>query len=660
MPSANGIRAGAAFIELYTKDSRLVKGLDAAALKLKAFGATIKDMGTKIAGIGLSLTLPFVGAAKSFADMGSNLADMSQRTGVSVEALSGLGFAAELSGADMETLETGIRKMQQRIVDAKGGSKEAQQALARLNLTVDDLAKLTPDEQFKLFADRLSKIRNPTVRAALALDIFGKSGTKLLPVMANGAQGIEELEERARKLGLTMSTEDAEAADEFGDTLDTLWKVLKKSVFAIGAALAPALTELVEGIIAAVKMTTDWIKKNKDLVVTVFKIAAAIAAGGLALIAIGGIVSTVGAALGSVVTIFSAVGTAIGVIGSILGALLSPIGLVIAGVTALAAFLLHASGVGGAALAWLGEQFNALKDTALAAWQGIADALAAGDLGLAARIVWLTLKLEWKKGLLWLEEKWLDFKNFFVDVFFRAVFGLARLLNDAWAGIQVAWLESLAFLSDAWTGFISFLQKGWNRFGGFFRKVWARVKSVFSGKDAEAEIARINDEVAQQDKEITAKRDMAVREREQERQRRRNEIERDRAGIEGELNRMQDQERAEREARKQAELQETEDDLAQARREWEQALDEAAKKRAEREAERDLPRLRRAKEIEGLDELIDTTQKKIDVQGTFNPLAIRGLGSDSLAERTAKATEQVAANTKKLVQEAQHGGLVFA
>jgi len=44
-------------------------------------------------------------------------------------------------------------------------------------------------------------------------------------------------------------------------------------------------------------------------------------------------------------------------------------------------------------LGWLGEQFNGLKETALAAWQGISAALAAGDIGLAARILWLTLKL---------------------------------------------------------------------------------------------------------------------------------------------------------------------------------------------------------------------------------------------------------------------------
>ena len=52
-------------------------------------------------------------------------------------------------------------------------------------------------------------------------------------------------------------------------------------------------------------------------------------------------------------------------------------------------------------------------------------------------------------------------------------------------------------------------------------------------------------------------------------------------------------------------------------------------------------------------------QDKVSVKGTFNALGARGLGSEGPAERTAKATEETAKNTKKILQEAQHGGLVF-
>ncbi len=167
---------------------------------------------------------------------------------------------------------------------------------------------------------------------------------------------------------------------------------------------------------------------------------------------------------------------------------------------------------------------------------------------------------------------------------YRVVCGLARFLNDAWAGIPVAWVETVSFLGTAWTNFIGVLQKAWNRFSGFFKKVWARVKSVFTGKDAGEEIARINDEIAAEDNAINARRDAAVNERETERQRRRAAIEGERAGVEDELNRMQQAERAEREKRKQETLAAGEADIAAARKEWEEALAEAKRKREEADA----------------------------------------------------------------------------
>ncbi|MBM4125193.1 MAG: hypothetical protein FJ246_09630, partial [Nitrospira sp.] len=438
-----------------------MKGLQAAEKKLQAFGAGIASIGTKLAGLGAGVVTPLLGAAKVFADMGSDLADMSQRTGVSVEALSELGFAAEQSGADIETLEGGLRKMQKQVVEAASGSESAREALGKLGLTVDDLSKLSPDQQFKLIGDRLSQIQNPTLKAALAMEVFGKSGTKLLPLFANGARGIEELQQQARDLGLMMSTDDAQAAEAFGDTLDVLWKVLKKTVFTIGSALAPLLTEVAEGFTRVVVTVSNWIKESKDLVVMVFKIAAtAIAAGG-ALVVLGTAISGVGAALGAIATVATGIGSAIATLGSIIAAILSPIGLVIAGIVALAGYLLYVTGVGEQSLNWLAGVFIDLKNDALAAFRGISDALAAGDIGLAAKVLWLTLKMEWQKGVNWLQEKWIGFKEFFLSVWTEAVFGLSRIMTNAWAGLQSFWTETVAAMSTAWTVFSSGAVSAW-------------------------------------------------------------------------------------------------------------------------------------------------------------------------------------------------------
>ncbi len=489
MASSQGIRAGKAFVELFADDTKLVRGLKAAEKRLKAFGAGVQSIGTKLFGLGAAAVAPLLATTNVFADMGDQLAKMSARTGISVEALSELGYAAEQSGADLETLEGGVRKMQKFLVEAAQGSKGAGDTLSKLGLRLSDLGRLTPDQQFELLADRISKIQDPAIRAATAMEVFGKTGTSLLPMMQDGAKGIEALKQQARDLGLVISTEDAKAAETFGDTLDDLWKVIKSGVFAIGAALAPLLQDLATSAIRVAKVTADWVRQNKGLIVTVFKIAAGVAAAGAVLVVLGTLISGVGAAFGVAASLITGIGTVLGVLGTVIGALLSPIGLVSAAVVGLGAYLLYASGVGSEAIQWLADTFNALKDDALAAWQGIGDALAAGDLALAAKILWLTLKMEWQKGIAFLQEHWIAFKEFFLSIATDAFYGVVGLLIDAWAGLQVAWIETTAFMADAWTVFTSGLTKGWNTAQNFISNREFRARSARKA-DAGARLER--------------------------------------------------------------------------------------------------------------------------------------------------------------------------
>src|SRR5690349_21507090 len=134
MPTSNAIRAGAAYIELYTRDSRLVKGLASASKRLQAFGASVRAMGLQVVAAGTALITPLLASLKHFADAGDVLNKMSQRTGVSVEALSELGYAADQSGSDLTILEGSLRKMQKALVQAAQGSRPARENLKRLGL----------------------------------------------------------------------------------------------------------------------------------------------------------------------------------------------------------------------------------------------------------------------------------------------------------------------------------------------------------------------------------------------------------------------------------------------------------------------------------------------------------------------------------------------
>jgi len=447
---SGAIRAGRAFVELFADDSKLVRGLKAAQAKLKAFGASVRAMGTKMMGLGAAVAAPMVAAAKVFSDMGDSVAKMSARTGIGVESLSELGYAAEMSGTSMESFEKSVRTMQKTLVAAGGGSAAAVGALRKLGLTAADLDGLSPEQQFKLIADQLAKIEDPAARAVAAMDIFGKSGAELLPMMSAGAAGIEQLQQQARDLGLTMSTEDAKAAEAFNSAIGTLWKVLKMAAFTIGSALAPVLQETAEWITRLVVSASAWIKENKGLIVSVFKIAMGVVAAGAAIVGLGYAISGLAAVFGALVTIAGVVHGVLSVVMTVIGAMLTPIGLVVTAVLGLGAYFLYTSGAAGEAMDWLSEGFAELADEAKTSFGAIGKALASGDIALAARVLWAFLKMEWEKGCALLERAWLNFRNFFIRIGYDAFYGLLAVGEYVWYGLEVAWIETTSFMSQMW------------------------------------------------------------------------------------------------------------------------------------------------------------------------------------------------------------------
>lgn len=663
MAGAKGIRAGRAFVELGVSD-RLTAGLRAAQRRLQAFGAGVRSIGTRIAAIGTAGLVPLAASVRTFASAGDVLDKMSQRTGISVEALSELGFAAEQSGADLQVLEKGVRTLQRSINDAERGLSTAEDALSDLGLTAEQLRGITPEEQFKLVAEALSRIEDPSKRAALAMQLLGRAGTQLLPLMQSGARGIEELQEQARSLGLTVSTETAKEAALLNDTLNILWRVLKQGVFVIGSALAPTVIDLTNAVVRAVVTATQWVRENKALVVTVAKVAAGVAAAGIAIIGLGLLIAGVGAVFGLLAGVVGAVGTALGLVGTVLGALLSPIGLVVAAVVGLGTALLVWSGAGGQALAWLRDQFGQLREFVGKVVGGIADALAAGDITLAAEILWLALKLTWQRGVAELNKVWLQARAFFVGTAQKMWFGALAAAQQVMHALEVAWIETTAFLSKTWTRFTSGFTKIWERASAFVAKRMLEIQGLFdSGLDVDAAKRAVDEQLESRLTEIEqgAQHDLSRRE-----QRRQTQRERSRELNEATLAEIGRQFEEAQEALQQgtdARLTETQRQLEAARRRLDEAIAEARRKREEADTD-GTPRRGPGDLLSDLEDRLagigDAIAARISVRGTFNALAVQGLaGSADAAERTASATEQTAKNTKRLADAARTGGLTF-
>lgn len=200
-----------------------------------------------LAGLGVSLSVAgFAAMIKSAIDAADQLNKLSQKIGISVEALSTLRFAAQLSDVSLETLQKGIKALSQNIAEANTGIGDGAQVFDALGISVrnaDGSMKSTEAVLLQV-ADVFANLEDGAVKTALAVKLFGKSGMDMIPFLNQGAAGITQLTAEAERLGLKLTTETARSAEAFNDNLTAL----KASSSSLGIALArdflPELTNI--------------------------------------------------------------------------------------------------------------------------------------------------------------------------------------------------------------------------------------------------------------------------------------------------------------------------------------------------------------------------------------------------------------------------------
>jgi hypothetical protein len=301
--SSSGVRAGGVFVEIGADPRKFFAALGKVNGQIGKLGTSMAMAGAKISAIGGAIVSPIFASAAAFASVGSALNDMSKRTGVSAESLSVLQFAAEQTGTDIAGVEGAVKKMQKAIFAAGSGSEEAAKALAMVGLTAQDLAGLSADEQMGKIADGLMAIQDPGQRAAVAMQIFGKSGTSILPMLEGGSAGMAAFADEAKRLGLVMDSETAAKADALGDAIDSVKSSMKMAFIQVGSAVAPILTQLAQGLAIVAANVGKFISENQAFVVSVLK-------GGAALVVVGSGVALLGRSITLASTSFSTLGTA--------------------------------------------------------------------------------------------------------------------------------------------------------------------------------------------------------------------------------------------------------------------------------------------------------------------------------------------------------------
>jgi hypothetical protein len=217
---------------------------------LTGIGATA----SKVAGT-LGVLFASGAAVNYFKDLiasGDALNDLIAKTGIGGQQLQALGLAAEQNGSSLEELGAALSKLQINGQAAAGGSKDAAAAFRSFGVSAEDLKNGLPtDEILGRLADKIADTSDPAKRAALAVKVLGKAGAALVPTLAQGRDGLAEIEAKFKALGGGLTDDFIQKSDEVNDQLAELHVATTSLGVGLGSVLLPA-------VIKTVHMLTDW------------------------------------------------------------------------------------------------------------------------------------------------------------------------------------------------------------------------------------------------------------------------------------------------------------------------------------------------------------------------------------------------------------------
>jgi hypothetical protein len=189
-------------------------------------------------------------------EAGGALVDMSAQTGIAIDRLMVLQTAFSQAGLGADGVQPVISKMQRSIMEAASGSVEASKKFSDLGVNLYDLQGLSADEQLQKIGEAINAIEDPTQKAAAAMDVFGKSGAKMLSFFSAG--GLSDATENLGKQARLMK-ENAGLFDRASDVLGTSGSKVQGLFIGMASEVLP---QLITGIDALNKIDLTGIGES--------------------------------------------------------------------------------------------------------------------------------------------------------------------------------------------------------------------------------------------------------------------------------------------------------------------------------------------------------------------------------------------------------------
>lgn len=264
------MNVGTLTIEMAANVARLQKDMEHAKRTvdgaIKHIRSAASAAGTALAALGLGLSAGAFGLwVKNAINAADETSKLAAKMGVATNQVGGLQLAFQLSGMEAGALQTSMSKL---AVGIAGGND----ALKAMGISTKDANGNLKSSRAVLgeVADKFAGYRDGAGKAALAVELFGKTGANMIPLLNGGAKALDEFDAMAAKLGLTIDEETAKNAEAFNDTLDLIGMSGQGVARQIAAQLLPTLSGLAEQFLSNITQG-DKLKRVADGLSAVLK-----------------------------------------------------------------------------------------------------------------------------------------------------------------------------------------------------------------------------------------------------------------------------------------------------------------------------------------------------------------------------------------------------
>ena len=237
------------------------------SIKTGLTGIASQSLSVKAALASLVATITsgaFLQMGRQALDAAGSLGELASQTGASTKALQAYKFIALENGVTNEQMQKGFAQLTKRLGEAKLGSDKMIGAFGAVGVSAGQIASLTTDQAMLKIADAMSKIQDPAQRAALEVQLFGKAGQALDPILRQGSAAIDEQTQKLAQMGLIMDEATIVKADEAADKMAMLAEVFRTRFTIAVAENADALLALANAFGTAAAAAGNFFKQINE------------------------------------------------------------------------------------------------------------------------------------------------------------------------------------------------------------------------------------------------------------------------------------------------------------------------------------------------------------------------------------------------------------